>query len=199
MFINVVIFTSILIVIYIMVMDGREKINCKYVDSSYDNSSFCVMNGQKASDKISELNANTLVFFGEMKRKYTDPNESYIVNGIKIYPYTLFRNILRNYNQDNIIEVNPKKNSTSYTIDKGSVLAICIGDDGDGENDESLNTLTFVMLHEITHLGVKSYDHTPDFWASFRFILDNSSSIYEEVDYSKNPVTYCGYKIEANP
>ena len=51
------------------------------------------------------------------------------------------------------------------------------------------NTLTFVALHEISHIATESIGHKKEFWENFKFILKNAVSlgIYEPKDYKKNP------------
>ena len=63
------------------------------------------------------------------------------------------------------------------------------------------NTLTFVALHELSHIASKSIGHTEEFWSNFKFILHEAEEIgiYKVVDYSKNNVQYCGMKITSNP
>ena len=64
-----------------------------------------------------------------------------------------------------------------------------------------LNTLTFVALHELSHVATESIGHTPEFWKNFKFILEQAKTIgvYKPIDYKKNPATYCGMEITDNP
>ena len=57
------------------------------------------------------------------------------------------------------------------------------------------NTLTFVALHEISHIATVSIGHKKDFWENFKFIKNAVRGIYEPKDYKKNPKKYCGMTI----
>jgi predicted metal-dependent hydrolase len=64
-----------------------------------------------------------------------------------------------------------------------------------------MNTLTFVAIHELSHVMTKSIGHKQEFWENFKFLLENAkhANIYEPVDYKKSPKEYCGMTISDNP
>ena len=64
-----------------------------------------------------------------------------------------------------------------------------------------LNTLTFVAIHELSHIMTLSIGHEPEFWENFKFLLINAEAIkiYKPVDYKKSPQPYCGIPISDNP
>ena len=73
-----------------------------------------------------------------------------------------------------------------------------------GENGSKLidiNTLSFVSLHELSHIATESIGHNQDFWQNFKWILQNAkeAGIYSPVDYKKYPQEYCGMTINDNP
>jgi hypothetical protein len=59
----------------------------------------------------------------------------------------------------------------------------------------------FVALHELSHIMTKSVGHTKEFWDNFKFILQNAIviGIYNPVDYSKDPKSYCGIQVTDTP
>ena len=80
-------------------------------------------------------------------------------------------------------------------------LVFCLNS---GESSDKLiddNTLTFVALHELSHIGTAEVGHTPTYWQNFKFILENAveAGIYKPVDYKKKPKGYCGMTITDNP
>lgn len=112
---------------------------------------------------------------------------------------------MRNYNPDHIFENSPKDitGDTSYTINKGDTIALCLrhkNSDKKYRIDE-LNTLMFVDLHELSHIATTAEDHPPEFWRTFKFVLEEAEEIgiYEIVDYSRAPVRYCGIEITSSP
>ena len=64
-----------------------------------------------------------------------------------------------------------------------------------------LNTLTFVAIHELSHVMTLSVGHTKEFWENFKFLLKNAVKIgiYRAEDYKKQPKKYCGMTITDNP
>ena len=64
-----------------------------------------------------------------------------------------------------------------------------------------LNTLTFVALHELSHIMTTSIGHKQEFWNNFKFLLKNAkdANIYIPIDYENNPTEYCGMTLNDNP
>ena len=89
---------------------------------------------------------------------------------------------------------------TSYTINKGDIIAICIRS-GINYGIHDIQTIMFVVLHELTHLAIKAYDHPDEFWQVFKFVLEESESmnIYISPNYALHPVEYCGITINYSP
>jgi hypothetical protein len=107
-----------------------------------------------------------------------------------------------NYNPTTLGEHIPSNlKYTSYVAQKGKKIRMCLRIPEDRRKFHDMNTLKFVALHELTHMAVESYGHETQFWDTFRFILSEAASIGEIklVDYSKNPVRYCGIMIESSP
>ena len=105
------------------------------------------------------------------------------------------------------IEEAPFENNTSsYTINKGELMAICLRPH-DIENkylsnfhDE--NTLWFVVSHEMAHIMSLSEGHNSEFVNNFKFILQTSHQLgfyNNPVNYKTNPITYCGVNVTNNP
>ena len=80
-------------------------------------------------------------------------------------------------------------------------LAFCTTTTKEGSKLIDENTLTFVALHEISHIATKSIGHKKEFWENFKFILQNAVNlgIYKPDDYKKKPKKYCGMTITDNP
>ena len=64
-----------------------------------------------------------------------------------------------------------------------------------------LDTLTFVAIHELSHVMTKSVGHKAEFWQNFKFLLENAkeAKIHQPVDYKSEPAEYCGMTITDNP
>lgn len=124
-----------------------------------------------------------------LNKKY--PNNEDVERLEKRYKDTIFK------------ESNPNVNlpgKTSYTINKGYMIVLCLRT-FDGKLVD-INTLTYVALHELTHIYRKNTDegHDESFWNDMRFIIKEGieSEIYDDIDYKINPVKYCGDIIKTN-
>lgn len=114
--------------------------------------------------------------------------------------------LLSNYNSRDIHEISPRNTSgvTSYTQDK-ETLILCLRKkelNSKGENDlHDINTIMFVVIHELSHMMNNKWGHKPDFWILFKFMLENAveCGIYSPVDYSAKPIRYCGLLLTYNP
>jgi len=64
-----------------------------------------------------------------------------------------------------------------------------------------LNTMIFVVLHELSHICTLSIGHTTEFWDNFKWILEEAINIgiYKKQDFKLNNVDYCGMKITDSP
>ena len=107
----------------------------------------------------------------------------------------------KNFSSTKIKETLPTSKYTAYSENKGEKIAFCVKrTKGDG-NLIDLNTLMFVAIHEMGHIATKEVGHTETFWKNFKFLLKESVEIgiYNPVDYSEKPVSYCSMKLNDNP
>lgn len=111
--------------------------------------------------------------------------------------------LIARYKPTNLVENSPPKTSggdTSYTLNKGAEIAICLRD---RETDQfhDLEILTFVILHEMTHIAIEEVEHPARFWAAFRYILEEAENggIYTSPRYADIPQKYCGLMVNYNP
>ena len=107
--------------------------------------------------------------------------------------------LLSRYNPSRLTEGLIEANSTTYTINKGSKIVFCLSSRTDNKVYD-LNTLTFVTLHELAHIGSKSEGHGDEFRFAFKFWVNSAikAGIYSYQDYSRKPQEYCGLTINAN-
>jgi hypothetical protein len=85
---------------------------------------------------------------------------------------------------------------TSYTVNKGEKIYFCLRSKVLNEIHD-MNTLLYVVIHEMAHVACPEYGHTPLFYSIFRFLLQVSIKIgiYKDVDYRFKPQEYCGMTI----
>ena len=116
------------------------------------------------------------------------------------------RLMVERFNPSALMENSVTSGDTSYSENKGEKMVICLRDKTNppGYPLIDLNTVMFVVLHEMAHLMTESLDahkHTPEFWANFRRLLEDASKIgvWTPINYSKQPVAYCGMMITDSP
>jgi hypothetical protein len=166
-------------------------------------------NQQSAADLIAKVNKNFMQFLRHLKQKYqidkTD-EESYGSTSLQFTDkYKIVESILKNYNPEAIYENDPIniKNDTSYTVQKGEAIYLCVRSKTNPRELVDYNTLMFVVLHEVGgHIGnYNGWGHDMRFWSVFKFMLREAVNfgIYSPVDYAIAPVDYCGLMINYQP
>jgi len=105
------------------------------------------------------------------------------------------------YNPSKISETLPTSELTAYSENKGEKLAFCLAKTKNGSTLIDINTLTFVAIHELSHIMTESIGHKQEFWLNFKYLLENAkkAKIYDPVDYKKDNQSYCGMTITDNP
>lgn len=175
-------------------------------------------NHDAAAAMIDDCNQNLLRFMRYLRAKYlidaagqtaqpsadayADPTIKSIAHAADVR--AIVHSIIYNYNPEVIEENDPRTSTdTSYTVDKGRRIMLCVRDKEDPNRLVDPNTLMFVVLHEVGgHIGnYNGWQHTTRFWTIFKFVLNEASEfgIYKPIDYAKHPARYCGITIDYQP
>jgi len=163
-------------------------------------------NSNDAANTMAELNRRSVELMRHLRDKYLRGPRK----GHSAARDHAVRRLLGFYNPDNLAENSPRdpEGDTSYTIDKGAILALCLREKDPSKSGDvnkhdihDLNTLTFVTLHELTHIAIEDRDHPNRFWRAFKFILEDAveAGLIEPVDYEQTSTVYCGMDIDYNP
>ena len=160
--------------------------NTEHIKSSIDGNTYMVRKSpkkQKVADTLAIINMKITSLIHHLP----DDNEN--VSLLK-----------KRYKQGSINE-NITKVDTTFTINKGQEISFCITTRDKKEEVYDINTLMFVAIHEVAHIGCKSYGHGEEFVTFFKFLLNESikKGIYDYVDYSTRPVEYCDMIINTTP
>ena len=109
--------------------------------------------------------------------------------------------LIDGFNPQKISETLPTSELTAYSENKGEKIAFCLNKTKNSTTLIDINTLTFVAIHEMSHVMTKSIGHKQDFWQNFKFLLERAkeAGIYTPVDYKKKPQSYCGMTVTDNP
>jgi hypothetical protein len=108
--------------------------------------------------------------------------------------------LFKKFDEENIQETNLNDPGTSYSIDKGEQLNLCLRNKSN-KKLHKMNILMFVTLHELAHIMSKSYGHNNEHHVNFKFILVNAIKIgvYNNVNYKKNKTDFCGIVVDNSP
>ncbi len=166
---------------------------------------------QRAADALATLNGQVIDLLRHLRTRYLARGGGFSAHG-DAHPArrAAVTRLLTRYNPDNLAENSPKDPSgdTSYTLDKGAVVAICLRErdptksgDPTAYDIHDLSTLSFVTLHEMAHIAIDAVDHPPEFWSAFRFLLEEAEEggIYTSPNFAARPRYYCGVTIDYNP
>lgn len=156
-------------------------------------------NPHSSKAAFSEINARIIVLQNHMKKKYLSGSEPYTSHHIEMDKRT--EQFIKNYNPKNLYEISPHNilGNTSFTEGKGAKVVFCLRDKQGKLHD--INTLMFVVLHEMAHIMNDRWGHEQYFWELFRLVLTDAeeAGIYKPVDYGVYPKSYCGMQITQNP
>ena len=180
-------FISFLIIVFLFKNIYTPKNIIKKV-SLNDNMEYMVRdleNSQEAAEKLSSIN-------NKIKRliESLDVNER---KGIK--------RLKNKYNPHTLSETEENSKYTSYSLNKGEKIALCLRKNRNSLEFQDDNTIMFVAIHELSHIMTKSVGHEKEFWENMAFLLEKAHelNIYDPVDYSENSVNYCGMEITTTP
>lgn len=182
----------VLIVIFIYYLRKESAVETAYVQSSLNNKEYLVQN---LPDK------NEAAFMLSVVQSRIFILSNYLRENIESYPnYKPY--IIQLCNKvDNIVltENAPGGRYTSYTIDKGVQIALCLRSK-DTKELHDINLVMYVVLHELAHVACPEIDHTELFKQIFIFFLKTAIflKIYKKINYQLNPHEYCGLVINEN-
>lgn len=184
------IFISIVLFFALVIYYQSDAFNLKCIIASKDGNRYCVREREKlelAANLLAEVTDRMKNMVQYMKKTHPDDSRSI--------------RLVEGFNPKKVSETLPTSELTAYSENKGEKLAFCLNTTKDGNKLIDIDTLTFVALHELSHIMTESIGHKQEFWQNFKWLLQNAkeAGIYNPVDYKKNPKEYCGMKINDNP
>ena len=155
-----------------------------YEKATFDNNYYLVRNVNDksiAADKLALIKQNMIKLI------------TYLKDNLKKFPKNTqyVKDLVSRTKVIHIMESSSDEKYTSYTINKGEKIVLCL------RSIHDMNTIMYVVIHEMAHIGCPEYGHTPLFKEIFKFLLTQASiiKIYTPVDYRLNPQDYCGMTI----
>lgn len=181
---------ALILIVCVKIYFSSDMSNLKCITSSVDGNEYCVRERLKL-----EMAADLLA-------KVTQKMKKLVAFMQTSYPtYENVQRLVKNFNPKTVIENDPESEHTAYSENKGEKIAFCLNTTKTGDKLIDENTLVFVAIHELSHTMTESIGHKPEFWNNFKFLLENAvrCNVYKPIDYSKNPISYCGMTINESP
>jgi len=181
----------VLFISYYIYYDNIESFQLKCIVSGVDGNKYCVRDRKdinRAADLLAEVTTNCKELVKYVGEKYSDREN--------------VKRLVENFNPKKITETLPTSTYTAYSENKGEKVAFCLNQTKENNNHLiDKHTLTFVAIHELSHVMTKSIGHKSEFWENFKFLLEcaKESGIHVPTDYKKEPQQYCGMKIQDSP
>lgn len=181
----------VVVVCAIMYYRSSDEFQLKCIVSTVDGDKYCVRERahlQEAVDLLAEVTQKCKDLVAYVGKKY--PGEDRV------------QRLVTGFNPQKVTETLPTSEYTAYSENKGEKIAFCLN--REKKNNSHLidiSTLTFVAIHELSHVMTKSIGHKSEFWENFKFLLEEAKSagIHHPIDYKKSPKEYCSMKISDNP
>lgn len=182
----------ILFVIVLILILAYQGQTAEYltVRSREDNREYVVQKGpdqQDAADTLARIGERLVRLQRHIVDSYPDDERAIQLNEL--------------FDPENLVEADLDGHGTSYTINKGEKVVICLRRKDGSQQIESFNTLMFVAIHEFAHILTESIGHTEEFWDNFAWVLKEAVRIgvWEFQDFSETPRMYCGVNITSTP
>lgn len=189
---DIIVFAFIILIlagcVYSKYFDDSFDLKC--VVSTVDGNKYCVRESARIKEsadllaKVTEKCKSLVAYLGE---KHPDDER--------------VQRLVQNFNPQRVMETLPTSEYTAYSENKGEKLAFCLNTEKGGTTMIDEHTLTFVAIHELSHIATKSIGHKSEFWENFKYLLENAkeAGIHSPKDYKNEPQKYCGMTIRDNP
>lgn len=181
-------------ILYIFFYDGTVS-----MFSNVTNEYFKIRRGPDAEQRVNNLAIIKLKLEHIVKSLKNDPE------------YNTFNSVSRLIRKwetgISIKEIGVLENDAAYVIDKHK-MSFCLRKSPSGGELESLNLLTYVAIHELSHIMSVETGHSTEFQKNFKFLLDYSKTLsftnpmdgstaplYETIDPGTTDSAFCGVEI----
>jgi len=182
----------VIIVAYVFMTYKHSNYPVAYVKSDYDDQMYLVRNlpdKMEAANRLARVREKLVRLRTSLEQTHKDK------------PFV--KQILKNFDgsAERFTESAPDAQFTSYSVNKGEKIYMCLRQRDDKEQLVQENIIVFVALHEMAHCGTASIGHTPEFWNHFAWLLKEAEAlkIYTYTDFAAHPVEYCGIHITDSP
>lgn len=186
-------FLFVLLLFCLKIYYESDAFQLKCIISTKDGQTYCVRDRKKlhkAANLLARVTDRCKRLVRYMQSKHPDDKRTI--------------QLVDNFNPKNISETLPTSELEAYSENKGEKIAFCLNKNsktGVADKLIDVETLTFVAIHELSHLMTESVGHKQEFWENFKFLLQNAkeAGIHHPVNYKSSPTDYCGMTITDSP
>jgi len=190
----------ILLIIIGLIFFSFHFYDVTYVRSVIDNKVYKIRRGdaketylEESADTLANINTRVMKLISYLDTLDSDKNIKMLVDKLK-----------QNYSSSAISEAAVDKRYTTFTVDKKD-MHICLRTRDEKERLYNMNTLMYVVIHELAHMcnydkeGSPILGHGLEFKYIFKLLVEKAIEIgiYKYVDYQKAPTEYCGIVINS--
>ena len=190
MIIQIIFIIMIIILIYYFQKISRLEVTIS--KSDLDNREYLVQN---LEDK------NEATYILSIIRDNIFTIRDYLNENINKYPDYIpyIKQLSQRINNLVLQENSPNGKYTSYTVNKGEEMILCLRSKETGKFHD-INLIMYVVIHELAHVACPEKGHTELFKNIFIFLLKVATEIkiYQKVNYRTDPQEYCGIIINEN-
>lgn len=183
----IVVFVMVVIIVMITLFNNKTIEEFELTKVKYKGNKYNVVDFENDNDSM--MSAKTLEEILSRVNKLID-----ILNSMN---FNNKRN--KHWTPKNITENLAESGQTSYSVNKGEEIALCLRDKTNKLHD--INTLMFVAIHELAHNYNNEIGHTDKFWRLMKEIIKiaDTHGLYKPINYNLYPTDYCGITINSTP
>lgn len=188
----IILICLIVLIVLANIAYKRNYYDIKHQKSLVDDKYYLVKNdneSQQSADLLADINKKIQTLNDYM---YSNINKDEFT---KFKPYILKLN--KKIKKTIICENVDNLDYTSYTINKGEKVAFCLHSKKFPYNFHDSNLITYVALHEISHIACPEVGHTELFKEIFAFFTQRAIdlNLYKYEDFKMHPKEYCGMDV----
>ena len=193
----------IIVLVYLLYTQYLNFNEIRYIKSDIDGITYMIRRGNNKTAEFLKESADTLAMINIRIEKLI----KYLVDKYKndTTKYYFIKKLKENYSSYMISEAAIDPRYTTYTIDKND-LHVCLRTRDTNEQLYDINTLMYVILHELGHYanytpeGIPIMGHGSQFKYIFSFLTQEAINIgiYQYKNYHLDPKEYCGIKINSS-
>jgi len=182
------------IIIFIYIFLFYNKKNVVLVTGSDNFTKYLVYNDEQKNESAKLLEEITKNMF-----KLKD----YLYQNIDKFPEMreYIKQLNRNLDKERtlIYENDPKSDLTSFSVNKGEEIALCLKSKKTG-SIHNINLMMYVTIHEMAHIACPEIGHGDLFKKIFKFLCEQGIviGVYKYDDYENNPIEYCGMMLSSS-